>query len=143
MPGRRGLYGDRSLPLTADINLINLVDVAFTLLVIFMITAPILQGGVEVRVPQAEVAPLRASEALVVSVDQDGQIFIEDAAVSLEEFRAAIKDVWKQRGSPPVYVKGDERSSYGVVLQVIAAIKASEIENVGLVAQPEPSRRGG
>ncbi len=136
-----GLYEDRSLPLTADINLINLVDVAFTLLVIFIITAPILQGGVEVQVPQAEVAPLPASEAIVVSIDRDGTVFIGEASVTLEEFKAAIKDVWRQKGTPPVYVQGDERAAYGTVLKVIAALKASEIDAVGLVAEPEVRRR--
>ncbi len=138
---RRGLYGDRSLPLTAEINLINLVDVAFTLLVIFMITAPILQGGVEIQIPQAEVAPLPASEAIVVSVDREGTIYIGEAKVTLEEFKAAISDVWNQKGEPPVYIQGDEAASYGVVLKVIAALKAAEIETVGLVAEPEFGRR--
>lgn len=136
-----GLYGDRSLPLSADINLINLVDVAFTLLVIFMITAPILQGGVEVQVPKAEVAPLPAAEAIVISIDSEGAIYIDEAQVSLEEFKAAIKDVWTQEGTPPVYVRGDESASYGIVLKVIAALKAAEIEAVGLVAETEAERR--
>ncbi len=136
-----GLYGDHSLPLSADINLINLVDVAFVLLVIFMITAPILQGGVEVRVPKAQVAPLPAADAILVSVDRDNAIYIGDARVTIEEFSAAIADMWKQKGMPPVYVQGDESASYGVVLKVIAAIKAAEIEGVGLIAEPEIARR--
>lgn len=137
-----GLYEERSMPLTADINLINLVDVAFTLLVIFMITAPILQGGVEIQVPRAEVAPLPASEAIVVSIDREGVIYIEDAPVTLDEFKAVIKDVWNQKGTPPVYVKGDAGASYGLVLKVIAAIKAAEVQAVvGLVAEPEVRRR--
>ena len=140
---RRNRSGHRSLPLSADINLINLVDVAFTLLIIFMITAPILQGGVEIQVPRAEVAPLPASEAIVVSVDREGRIFIEDAEVSLEEFKSAITDIWKQRGTPPVYVQGDETASYGTVLRVIAALKSAEIDAVGLVAEPEVRRRRG
>jgi biopolymer transport protein ExbD/biopolymer transport protein TolR len=141
MAGHGGLYEGRSLPLTADINLINLVDVAFTLLVIFMITAPILQGGVEVQLPQAEVAPLPASEAIVVTIDHEGVIYIGDASVSLDEFRAVIRDVWNQRGSPPVYVRGDERANFGVVLKVIAALKAADITAVGLVAELEAQRR--
>jgi biopolymer transport protein ExbD/biopolymer transport protein TolR len=136
-----GLYEDRSLPLSADINLINLVDVAFTLLVIFMITAPILQGGVEVRVPEAEVAPIPASEAIVVSIDREGTIYIDDASVSLEEFKAAIRDVWTLKGTPTVYVRGDEAAAYGIVLKVVAALKAAEIDVVGLVAEPEVRRR--
>lgn len=137
-----GLYGDRSLPLTADINLINLVDVAFTLLVIFMITAPILQGGVEVQVPRAEVAPLPAAEAIVVSIDRDGAVYIGDALVTIDEFKAAIRDVWIQEGMPPVYVQGDRSASYGIVLKVIAALKAADIEAVGLVAELEEGGGG-
>ncbi|KPK66121.1 MAG: hypothetical protein AMS21_03080 [Gemmatimonas sp. SG8_38_2] len=136
-----GLYEDRSLPLTADINLINLVDVAFTLLVIFMITAPILQGGVEVQIPKAEVAPIPASDAIVVTVDREGVVYIDDASVTLDEFKAVIRDVWTQRGTPAVYVRGDEAAAYGIVLKVIAALKAAEIEAVGLVAEPEVGRR--
>jgi biopolymer transport protein ExbD/biopolymer transport protein TolR len=136
-----GLYEDRSLPLSADINLINLVDVAFTLLVIFMITAPILQGGVRVQIPQAEVAPLPASEAIVVSVDKAGAIYIDDAQVTLDEFKAVIRDVWTQKGTPAVYVQGDENAAYGIVLKVVAALKAAEIDAVGLVAEPEVQRR--
>jgi len=136
-----GLYEDRSLPLTAEINLINLVDVAFTLLVIFMITAPILQGGVEVQIPKAEVAPIPASDAIVVTVDREGLIYIDDASVTLDEFKAAIRDVWTQKGTPAVYVQGDEAAAYGIVLKVIAALKAAEIETVGLVAEPELSQR--
>jgi biopolymer transport protein ExbD/biopolymer transport protein TolR len=136
-----GLYEGRSLPLSADINLINLVDVAFTLLVIFMITAPILQGGVEIQVPKAEVAPLPAAESIVVSVDGDGAIYIGEAQVSFEEFRSTIKDVWQARGRPPVYLQGDESVAYGQVMRVIAALKNVEIETVGLVAEPEIRRR--
>ncbi|MEE9133126.1 MAG: biopolymer transporter ExbD [Gemmatimonadota bacterium] len=138
----RGLYDGRSMPLMAEINLVNLVDVAFTLLVIFMITAPTLQGGVQVQIPKAEVAPLPASDAIVVSIDRDGAIYIGDAPVTLDEFKAAIRDVWTQKGTPAVYVQGDEGAAYGIVLKVIAALKAAEIDAVGLIAEPEvPSRR--
>ncbi len=107
-----------------------------------MITAPILQGGVEVRVPRAEVAPLPATESIVVSVDRDGAIYIGEAPVSFEEFRSTIRDIWRARGTPPIYVQGDEAASYGVVLKVIAALKSAEIEAVGLVAEPELRGRG-
>lgn len=136
-----GLYEGRSLPLTADINLINLVDVAFTLLVIFMITAPIMQGGVEIQVPRADVAPLPAAESIEVSVDGDGTIFIGEAQVTFEEFQTTIKDIWHARGRPPVYLKGDESVGYGQVMRVIAVLKNAEIETVGLVAEPEIRRR--
>ena len=139
---RRGLYGHGELPLAAEVNLTNLIDVAFTLLIIFMITAPILQGGVEVRVPRAAAAPLTAEEAVVVSVTADGRVFLEDAPVTVEELRVAIGRVARQKGASAVYVKADERAPYGAVLRVIGALKASEIQTVGLIAEPEPRPRG-
>lgn len=143
MAGRRrgGLYGHGELPLTADINLTNLIDVAFTLLIIFMITAPILQGGVDVRVPRAVAAPLTSQEALVISVTADGKIFADDTPVTLEELRASVGALARRKGSAAVYVKADERASYGTVLRVLGALRASDIQSVGLVAEPEPQRR--
>lgn len=122
----------------AEINVTSLVDVAFTLLIIFMITAPILQGGVEISVPRAPTAPLQAEEGLVISVDREGRIFMDEAAVTLEEFRATVARVVQERGSPTVYVKGDSLVDYGTVLRVIGTLKAAEIEAVSLVALPEP-----
>lgn len=129
------------LGVRAEINVTSLVDVAFTLLIIFMITAPILQGGVEIEVPRAPAAPLTAAEGVVVSVDGRGTIYIEDAAVTMEEFRASIGQVVRRRGGATVYVKGDANVPYGVVLEVIGTLKEADIETVSLVAQPELEER--
>lgn len=126
----------------AEINVTSLVDVAFTLLVIFMITAPILQGGVEIAVPQAPAAPLTTEEGLVISVARDGQIYFDDAPVTLDEFEATVVQVIRRRGSPTVYVKGDANVPYGTVLKVIGTLTESGIETVSLVAEPEVTRRG-
>ncbi len=125
----------------AEINITSLVDVAFTLLIIFMITAPILQGGVEVAVPRAPAAPFQTPEGVVISIDRDGQIFLEETPVTLEEFESSVVQVIRRRAAPVVYVKGDENVPYGVVLRVIGRLKEAEIEAVSLVAQPEPARR--
>ena len=128
------------LPVRAEINVTSLVDVAFTLLVIFMITAPILQGGVEVTIPRAPAAPLQVSEGIVISVGRDGQIFVEDDAVSREEFDATIGTLVERSGAEMVYVKGDRDVPYGAVLWVIGTLKEAEIEAVSLVAEPESDR---
>ena len=128
------------LPVRAEINVTSLVDVAFTLLVIFMITAPILQGGVEVTIPRAPAAPLQVSEGIVISVDRDGQIFVEDDAVTREEFDATIGTLVDRSGAEMVYVKGDRDVPYGAVLWVIGTLKEAEIEAVSLVAEPESDR---
>src|SRR5690606_21767542 len=84
MPGMR--RSSRDLRLNADINITNLVDVAFVLLIIFIITAPILQGGVEVELPKADAAPITSPDAVIVSITKDEKLFVGDVPVaSIEE----------------------------------------------------------
>lgn len=138
--GRLGGGPDEGLPVRAEINVTSLVDVAFTLLVIFMITAPILQGGVEVAVPRAPSAPLQVSEGLVITVDREGQIYVDDAEFSREEFAATIVQLVERKGGPTVYVKGDRDVPYGSVLWVIGKLKESDIDAVSLIAEPDTDR---
>lgn len=128
------------LPVRAEINVTSLVDVAFTLLVIFMITAPILQGGVEVAIPKAPSAPLQVAEGLVITVDRDGQIFVDDDVFTREEFAATIVQMVERKGGPTVYVRGDRDVPYGSVLWVIGTLKESEIDAVSLIADPDVDR---
>lgn len=139
----RGRSRHQGLDVRADINVTSLVDVAFTLLIIFMITAPILQGGVEIEVPRAPAAPLQASEGVVITIDRDGGLYLDDTPVTLEEFDAAVVGVIRRRDPDMVYVKGDTNVPYGVVLRVIGKLKEAEIEAVSLIAEPEERRRGG
>jgi len=138
--GRLGGGSDSGLPVRAEINVTSLVDVAFTLLVIFMITAPILQGGVEVAVPKAPSAPLQVSEGIVITVNRDGQIYVEDDPFTREEFAATIVQLVERRGGQTVYVKGDRDVAYGQVLWVIGKLKESEIDAVSLIAEPDTDR---
>ena len=138
--GRLGGGLDSGLPVRAEINVTSLVDVAFTLLVIFMITAPILQGGVEVAIPMAPSAPLQVAEGLVITVDRDGQIFVDDDVFTREEFAATIVQMVERKGGPTVYVRGDRDVPYGSVLWVIGTLKESEIDAVSLIADPDTDR---
>lgn len=139
----RGTARHLGLDVRAEINVTSLVDVAFTLLIIFMITAPIIQGGVEIEVPRAPAAPLQASEGIVITIDRDGQLYLDDTPVTFDEFDAAVVQVIRRRDPKTVYVKGDTNVSYGVVLRVIGKLKEAEIEAVSLIAEPEEQRRGG
>lgn len=141
MLGQSRYQGEGGPAVKAEINVTSVVDVAFTLLVVFMITAPILQGGIEVAVPKAPAAPLQTSEGLVISITRSGQLYLDDTPVSIDEFDATVIDVIRQRGSPTVYVKGDSDVAYGAVLRVIGRLKEAEIEAVSLIAQPEATRR--
>ena len=138
--GGGGLRGHGELPLTADINVTSLVDVAFVLLIIFMITAPIMQGGVDVRLPRAEARPIEPKTALVVTVDRTGRIFLDQSGLSYEDFRATFPAFVRSRHPSGVYLRADGRVAYATVVQVLAVIRAAGVNDVGLVAEPETTR---
>ena len=125
------------VPISSDINVTSLVDVAFVLLIIFMITAPMLQGGVDVQLPRAEARPLTAQEGLVVTVDRAGRIVLDQTLVSYADFRVAFRAVVATRKPTGVYLRADRRVPYGEVIRVLAAIKAAGVRDVGLVAEDE------
>jgi biopolymer transport protein TolR len=136
-----GLGSQRGeLPLMADVNVTSLVDVMLVLLIIFMITAPIMQGGVDVELPRAASKPLTAKEGMVVSVNRDGLIFVDQTPVKIRDFRVTFPSLVKTRKPSGVYLQADARVSYGIVVQVLATIRASGIEDVGLVALEEGSQ---
>ena len=131
----------RGLPVQADINVTSLVDVAFVLLIIFMITAPIMQGGVDVELPKASTQPISSKDGVVVSVDRQGQIYIDNVPVTYEELRATIRRRVDQQNTSSVYVRGDRNVAYGSVVRVIAALHDAGITSAGLVAEEEDVRR--
>lgn len=135
---RRARHRGRS-PLNADINVTSLVDIAFVLLIIFMITAPMMQGGVDVRLPEAQVRPLESREALVVTVDRNGRIHVDQAEFRYADFRASFRAMVARRRPEGVYLRADRGVPYGEVVRVLAVMRAAGVENVGLVAEPEES----
>lgn len=134
--GRRG----RGLAQVSEINVTSLVDVTLVLLIIFMITAPIMQGGVEVQLPRAETRPITPRDALIVSIDRTGQIFVDRVAVSYEEFRATFRVLAQEKGGDGVTLRADARVPYGEVARVLAVIREGGVGNVGLVTEQEEIR---
>lgn len=135
MPRRRGRGAD--LGVSAEINVTALVDVALTLLVIFMLTAPMIQGGVEVKVPRAQTESVPSSEGVTVSIDRAGAIYIGEAPTRWEEFETAFPEIVRAKGAESVYLRADEGVPYGRVVQVLGAMKAADVATVGLIAEPE------
>jgi len=121
----------------ADINVTSLVDVAFVLLIIFMITAPMMQGGVQVQLPRVEARPLQPEQGVVVSVDRRGRIFVDQSSFSYEDFRATFRALVVRRKPAAVYLRADQGVPYGDVVRVLAVIRASGVRDVGLVAEEE------
>ncbi len=122
----------------AEINVTSLVDVAIMLLIMFMIIAPMSMSGLEVRVPETESAPLPQSEAIMITVDADGKVFIDRAEVRPEALGDVLRQVRQSRGLARVYVRADESNTYGRVMQVMGQLRVAGFENVGLVTEPPP-----
>jgi len=128
----------RELPLNAEINVVSLIDVILLLLVIFMITAPMMQGGVDVALPKADAKPLEQPKSgLVVSVDRTGAIYVDETKMTFPEFRASFRALASRRARDGVYLRGDASVPYGVVTQVLAVMRAAGVGDVGLVTDPE------
>jgi biopolymer transport protein ExbD/biopolymer transport protein TolR len=134
-----GLGGDRrgEMAFNADVNVVPLIDVLLVLLIIFMLTAPLMQGGVEVELPRAEARPLQPKEGMVVSVNRDGRIYVDNTPVSYRDFRSTFRALVAQREPQGVYLQADANVPYGSVVRVLAVIRTAGIANVGLVAADE------
>lgn len=135
--GLGGLGRRRRLLPSSDINVTSLVDVAFVLLIIFMITAPMMQGGVAIELPKAQGRPLAPKEGIVVSVDRRGIIYVDQTRVSYDEFRAAFRALVAKRGTSNVYLRGDRRVAYGDVVRVLAAMTAAGVEHINMTTEDE------
>ena len=139
--GRSSGRGRADLPLNAEINVTSLVDVAFTLLVIFIITAPILQGGIEVDVPRADVQPITAQDRpFFITVMEDGSVFMEDTPMTAADFEQLFSPLASGRGLDRVYIRGDSLAPWGPVLKVIATVAQAGV-GFAVVGVPYPAGR--
>ena len=132
---------DHSLEIRADINVTSLVDVAFVLLIIFIITAPILQGGIEIAVPQGEVQALQADEStLIVSVNRDGTIFLDDSEVDRASFAESFEQLMTSTQPDRVWIKSDSLTTWAATFEVIATVAATGV-TYAIVGETRPSGR--
>src|ERR1700733_1658342 len=131
MPRRRR-HRDR-FDLNADVNVVSLIDVMLLLLVIFMITAPMMQGGVDIALPQAQAKPLESKDGVTITVNRAGQAVLDNVPYSLKSFRIAIKGLPADRTRNGVYLRADKGVVYETIAQILGILTANGITNVGLV----------
>jgi biopolymer transport protein TolR len=127
----------RDAAVLAQINVTPLVDVMLVLLVIFMVTAPIIQQGVQVNLPQAKAGAIPGTEELlVVTIAKDGKIYLNDNPMSPGELGQKLRAIRKLQADKQVYLRADQDVKYGIVMKTIAEIKQAGIERLGMVSRP-------
>jgi len=122
----------------AELNLTNLIDVVFAILVVFMITAPMMTRGVKVDLPKTESPRMEEDRLLRVSVDKGGRIYVGTVAVDLEGFGPELLRQWD--GESPVAINSDENVPYGAVMKVVARAQAVGVTKVGFLTAEAPVR---
>jgi biopolymer transport protein TolR len=126
----------------AEINVTPLVDVVLVLLIIFMVTAPLMQRGIDVDLPRTVAQTAKQEDRIVVSVGKDGKIFIGDVQIPLEDLRdQIIKRVAGQENKKAVFLRGDKNLRYEVIMQVMDEMKRSGVPTIGLVTEPLPEKK--
>jgi len=118
----------------ADINVTPLVDVVLVLLIIFMVTAPFLQGGFEIDLPRVAARGLDVREGLIVSVRADRTVAVGDAIVPFDRLEDALGRAGAARR--PVFLKADQRVPYGMVVELISRMRQSGVASLGIVTEP-------
>ena len=118
----------------ATINITSLVDVVLCMLIIFMLTAPYIQGGVEVNLPETDTRETVVKEGPVISVTQTRQVFFQEQAVKLEDLPDLLEPYGDRKGTIPVYLRCDEEVPYGFVVKLMAAVEREGFVNLNLVA---------
>lgn len=126
----------------ADINVTPLVDVVLVLLVIFMVTAPVLQSGIEVNVPHTRTVKEVTEERLVISIDKSQKVYLGNDPVNINQIARILKQRIRDPQHQAIYLRSDEDVPFGAFATVMDAIKQSGISNVSIVTQPIDSHGG-
>jgi biopolymer transport protein TolR len=123
----------------SEINVTPLVDVMLVLLIIFMVTAPMMQSGIGINLPQAETESMPAEEGLTLTITKDRYIHIEDSVINQFLLEQKLKEYFFGKEKKIVFIRADQGLSYGFVMRILDIVKKAGVEIVGLVVQPVES----
>ena len=124
--------------LLAEINVVPLVDVVLVLLIIFMITAPLLYRGIDIKLPQAATNTIKAEERRVLSIERNEKIFLDKDPMTLNRLAEILPKLRTENPNLSIYLRADREVNYGLVVSVMDLIKRSGIDKLGIVTEPIP-----
>jgi biopolymer transport protein TolR len=119
----------------AEINVVPLVDVVLVLLIIFMLTAPIIQSGIEINVPKTKTVKELTQQRLVIQINREQKLFLGSDPVNINELEAKLKEKIKDP-SQAIYLRADEEVPFGTIAKVMDRAKLAGVENINVVTQP-------
>lgn len=122
----------------SEINVTPLVDVMLVLLIMFMVTAPLMQQGIEVDLPKTSSAGVEVNdEPFIIAVTANRQVMLAKVPVKVDDLSNKLKAIFKNRKNKQVYIQADKKVDYGVVAEVMAEVRAAGIYNIGLITLPK------
>ncbi|HUS20338.1 MAG TPA: biopolymer transporter ExbD [Terriglobales bacterium] len=125
----------------SEINVTPFVDVVLVLLIIFMITAPVLQSGVEVSVPKTKTVKEITEERVVISIDKQQRVYLGNDPININEIGARLKEKLRDPERMQIYLRSDENVPFGAFATVMDAVKQAGITNVSIVTEPLQQKR--
>jgi biopolymer transport protein ExbD/biopolymer transport protein TolR len=130
----------RGKSLNQEMNITNMIDVVFAILIVFLISAPLMSQGIKVDLPNAESPTLEQKKLLKVSITKDQKIFVEDMEVNINDFNEIFKSLWQNE--IPVVINADEAVNYGIVMKVVSLVQVAGVKQLGfLTLDKEPKRK--
>jgi biopolymer transport protein TolR len=125
-----------SLHINAELNIINLVDVIFAILVVFMITAPLMSQGVKVELPKAQASSLEEKKAIQVTITKEREILLNELASDPQSFEKDFRALWTGDDETAIIINSDQSVPYGFVMQIVASVQRQGGKRLGFLTDP-------
>ena len=125
----------RGKPINQEMNLTNMIDVVFAILIVFLISAPLMSQGIKVELPKAEAPTMEQEKMLKVSINKQSDIYVADMKVELKDFNSIFKSLWD--GNMPVVINADASVDYGHVMKVVSLVQNAGVTKLGFLTLPD------
>ena len=125
----------RGKPINQEMNLTNMIDVVFAILIVFLISAPLMSQGIKVELPKAEAPTMEQEKMVKVSINKQSDIYVADMKVKLKDFNSIFKSLWD--GNMPVVINADASVDYGHVMKVVSLVQNAGVTKLGFLTLPD------
>jgi biopolymer transport protein ExbD/biopolymer transport protein TolR len=120
----------------AEINIIPLVDVVLVLLIIFMLTAPVIQSGIEINVPKTRQVKELTQQRILIQIDREQRLYLQSEPININQLGGKLKEKIKDPAQAKIYLRADEEVPFGTIAKVMDTAKQAGVENISVVTQP-------